>query len=228
MNDETKKHDETPTEEAAASAESEGATEPGASADATAAAGPESAAPEEAAPEAPAEPGVEELRDQLLRALAEAENVRRRAQREVAEARQYAISGLARDVLGVADNFHRALATVPEDESELDPAVASLIHGLRVTERELQNVLVKHNVEVFDPEGERFDPHMHQAMFEVENPDVPAGTVVQVVQKGARIGARVLRPALVGVSKGGAKPAPKAGGETAGAGVDGAAESPRS
>lgn len=246
MNDETRKQDQAPAQEPAATGGPEtagqesagqeraagqgGGEGTGASADTAAAAGPDAGARDEArAAPPPAEPGVEQLRDQLLRALAEAENVRRRAQRDVAEARQFAIAGFARDVLGVADNFHRALAAVPEEEAARDPAVGSLIDGLRVTERELQNVLAKHGIEIFDPQGERFDPHMHQAMFEVENPEVPAGTVVQVVQQGARIGARVLRPALVGVSKGGAKPAPKAdGGEpAAAAGETSGTEAPR-
>lgn len=169
------------------------------------AAGAEAAAAAEAGAQQPAGPTVEELKDQLLRALAETENVRRRAQRDVADARQYAISAFARDMLSVADNFARALAAVPEAELAQNPAVASLVEGVRMTERELLNTLEKHGINTVDPRGEKFDPNLHQAMFEVERPDVPAGTVVEVVQKGSMIGERVLRPAMVGISKGGPK-----------------------
>lgn len=153
-------------------------------------------------------PSAEEMRNQLLRALAEAENVRRRAQRDVADARQYAIASFARDMLSVADNFARALAAVPDGELAGNPALASLAEGVRMTERELLNALQKHGVRTVDPAGEKFDPNLHQAMFEVENPEVPAGTIVQVMQKGSMIGERVLRPAMVGVAKGGPR-APK-------------------
>jgi molecular chaperone GrpE len=188
----------------------DGATETAAENASGWAAGAEAAAAAAAAAEAQqqAGPTVEELKDQLLRALAETENVRRRAQRDVGDARQYAISAFARDMLSVADNFARALAAVPEDELARNPAVASLVEGVRMTERELLNALEKHGIRTVEPRGEKFDPNLHQAMFEVERPDVPAGTVVEVVQKGSMIGERVLRPAMVVVSKGGPK-APK-------------------
>lgn len=160
---------------------------------------------------------IEEMRQQLLRALAEAENVRRRAQRDVADARQYAVTSFARDLLNVTDNFQRALATVDgSDVDALPPEIKALVDGVRMTERELTSVFERHGITIIDPAGERFDPNRHQAMFEVERPDVPSGTVVQVVQAGSLIGDRVLRPALVGVAKGGPKP-----GETAAVAGDG-------
>lgn len=166
---------------------------------------------------------LEEMRSNLLRALAEAENVRRRAQRDVADARQYAVTAFARDILGVADNFKRALTVLGED-ADLPDEVRSLLEGVRMTERELATTLERHGVKIIEPVGERFDPNRHQAMFEVENTEVPSGTVIQVVQSGATIGERTLRPAMVGVSKGGPKPgeAPKAAeGDEAAADADG-------
>jgi molecular chaperone GrpE len=149
-----------------------------------------------------------ELKDRLLRALAEMENQRRRTEREVADARSYGISAFARDLLAVADNMRRALDAVGiEARENAEPGLKSLIEGVELTERELLNVLEKHGVKKLDPEGGKFDPHRHQAMFEVPEPAVPTGTVVQVVQPGYTIGERVLRPAMVAVSKGGPKPA---------------------
>ncbi|MEM9221653.1 MAG: nucleotide exchange factor GrpE [Pseudomonadota bacterium] len=148
---------------------------------------------------------LEDTRTQMLRALAEAENVRRRAQRDVTDARQYAVTAFARDLLNVSDNFKRALTHIDEGV-ELSAELKSLVEGVRMTERELNTVFERHGVKVMDPTGERFDPNRHQAMFEVENPAVPSGTVIQVVQAGAVIGDRTLRPAMVGVSKGGPKP----------------------
>jgi molecular chaperone GrpE len=147
-----------------------------------------------------------DLKDRLLRTLAEMENLRRRTEREVADSRAYGISAFARDLLGVADNMRRALDAVgtPADDS-VDPGVRALIDGVELTERELINVLDKHGVKKLDPLGTKFDPHRHQAMVEVPDPSVPAGTVVQVVQPGYTIGERVLRPALVAVAKGGPK-----------------------
>jgi molecular chaperone GrpE len=151
-----------------------------------------------------------ELKDKLLRTLAEMENLRRRTGREVADARSYGIAGFARDILGVSDNLRRALDAVGGEAREsLNPAMTSFIEGVELTERELLKVLEKHGVKRFDPMGERFDPNVHQAMFEVPEPSLPAGTVVKVVQAGFMIGDRVLRPALVGVAKGGPKAAPR-------------------
>lgn len=153
----------------------------------------------------------DEARDRLLRTLAEMENLRKRTTREIADARAYGIAAFARDVLDIADNLQRALDAVPaEAKAAADPGLKALIEGVELTERSLLNTLEKNGVKKFDPTGERFDPNFQQAMFEVPDPSVPAGTVVQVVQAGYKIGERILRPALVGVAKGGAKAAPSA------------------
>ena len=148
-----------------------------------------------------------ELKDKLLRTLAEMENLRRRSEREVADARLYGVAGFARDVLGVADNMRRALDAVgTELREKADEGTKSLIDGVDLTERELIKVMEKHGIKRFEPKGEKFDPNLHQAMFEIPDPSVAAGTVVQVMQAGFKIGERVLRPALVGIAKGGPKP----------------------
>ena len=150
-----------------------------------------------------------EARDKTLRTLAEMENLRQRTRREVADSKVYGITGFARDVLDIADNLQRALDAVPSETRELaDPMLKTLIEGVVLTERSLLSALEKNGVRKFDPTGEKFNPNFQQAMYEVPDPSVPAGTVVQVVQAGYMIGDRVLRPALVGVSKGGAKTAP--------------------
>jgi molecular chaperone GrpE len=147
-----------------------------------------------------------ELRDRMLRTLAEMENLRKRTSREVADARAYGITAFARDVLDIADNLQRALDAVPADtRAAADPILKGLIEGVELTERSLLNTLEKNGVKKFDPAGEKFDPNFQQAMYEVPDASVPAGTVVQVVQAGYTIGERVLRPALVAVSKGGVK-----------------------
>jgi molecular chaperone GrpE len=152
-----------------------------------------------------------EARDKMLRTLAEMENLRQRTRREVADAKTYGITGFARDVLEIADNLQRALDAVPaEARAAADAGLKALIEGVELTERSLLNALEKNGVKKFDPSGERFDPNFQQAMYEVPDPSVPSGTVVQVVQAGYMLGERVLRPALVGVSKGGAKAAPAA------------------
>jgi molecular chaperone GrpE len=168
--------------------------------------------PEEGSAEALAKEAAE-LRDKVLRTLAEMENLRKRTSREVGDARVYAISGFARDVLDIADNLQRALDAVPADtRANADPGLKALIEGVDLTEKSLHSALEKNGVKKFDPSGEKFDPNFQQAMYEVPDPSVPAGTVVQVVQAGYMIGDRVLRPALVGVSKGGAKSAAAGGG----------------
>ncbi|GAN47543.1 heat shock protein GrpE [Methylobacterium sp. ME121] len=150
----------------------------------------------------------DELKDRTLRTLAEMENLRRRTEREVADARAYAVTNFARDVLNVADNIRRALDSVPADaKATADGALKGLIDGIELTERDLAKTLERHGVKIVEPQGQKFDPNRHQAMFEVPNAEVPAGTVVQVVQAGYVIGERVLRPALVGVAKGGPKAA---------------------
>ncbi len=161
--------------------------------------------PEEGSAEALAKEAAES-RDKMLRTLAEMENLRKRTAREVADARVYGITAFARDVLDIADNLQRALDAVPaETRAAADPVLKALMEGVELTERSLLNALEKNGVKKFDPSGEKFDPNFQQAMYEVPDPSVPAGTVVQVVQPGYTIGERVLRPALVAVSKGGAK-----------------------
>jgi molecular chaperone GrpE len=172
-------------------------------------------APAQAQPEPKASTALDrelaEMKDRLLRTLAEMENLRKRTEREVADARIYGISAFARDILGVADNMHRALQALDDNlRAEADDATKALLEGVELTERELMNALEKHGVKRIDPQGQKFDPNRHQAMFEMEDPSVPSGTVVQVMQSGYLIGDRVLRPAMVAVSKGGAKPAPAA------------------
>ena len=153
-----------------------------------------------------------EAKDKVLRTLAEMENLRRRTTREVADARAYGIAGFARDVLDIADNLQRALDAVPPEAREsADAGLKSLIEGVELTERSLHATMEKNGVRKFDPTGEKFNPNFQQAMYEIPDPSVPAGTVLQVVQQGYMIGERVLRPALVGVSKGGAKAAPASG-----------------
>jgi len=164
-----------------------------------------------------------ELKDRLLRALAEMENLRRRTEREVADSRAYAVASFARDILQVADNMARALQTsTAELRTNLDPGVRALLDGVELTERELMKVLEKHGVRRFEPQGERFDPNLHQAMYEVTDPTLPAGTVAQVIQAGYLIGERVLRPALVAVAKGGPKvtASPSSANDNAGAAPD--------
>jgi molecular chaperone GrpE len=151
-----------------------------------------------------------DYKDKLLRTLAEMENLRRRTEREIADARHYGISSFARDILAVADNMDRALQALDAELREkADAATKALLDGVELTERELLKVLEKHGVKRFEPTGERFDPNLHQAMYEVTDPSIPAGQVVQVVQAGYMIADRILRPALVAVSKGGPKAAPQ-------------------
>jgi len=150
-----------------------------------------------------------ETKDRLLRTLADMDNMRKRTEREVADARVYGISNFARDILGVADNMHRAMAALDDElRAKADESLKALLDGVELTERELINVLEKHGVTRIDPLGQKFDPNRHQAMYEVEDASVPSGSVVQVMQAGYLIGERVLRPALVAVAKGGAKAPP--------------------
>jgi molecular chaperone GrpE len=177
------------------------------------------------AAEAAADP-VEELRtqnaeltDRLLRLAAEMENLRKRTERDLADTRAYAITSFARDMLSATDSLSRALMVLPAETREnADGTLKSLIEGIEMTEREMQRLLSKHGVTPIEAEGQKFDPHKHQAMFEVPDPSRPEGTVVQVVQAGFAIGDRVLRPAMVGVAKGGPKGA--AGEAAAEGGID--------
>jgi len=189
----------------------------------------EANAQQTAAAETPADPLVAaqreaaELKDKLLRTLAEMENLRRRTEREVADASVYGIASFARDVLTVADNMQRALQALDDELREkADASVKALLDGVELTERELLKALEKNGVRKIEPLGEKFDPNFHQAMYEVPDTSVPAGSVVQVVQPGYTIGDRVLRPALVGVSKGGPKSGVESGSKT---GVEAGSES---
>jgi molecular chaperone GrpE len=151
---------------------------------------------------------IAELKDQRLRMAAEMENLRRRTAREIKDAKSYAISGFARDMLQVSDNLQRALAAVPEQaESASDNGLKTLVEGVQLTERAMLSTLERHGVRKLEPMGQKFDPNFHQAMYEVPNTDVPNNTVLDVVQPGYVIGDRMLRPAMVGVSKGGPKEA---------------------
>ena len=150
-----------------------------------------------------------ELKDRVLRTIAEMENLRKRTERDVNDTRSYAIAGFARDMLSATDALSRALMVLPAEARENgDATTKSLIEGIEMTEREMQRLLAKHGVTPIEAEGQKFDPHRHQAMFEVPDPTRPEGTVVQVVQAGFAIGDRVLRPAMVGVAKGGPSHAP--------------------
>jgi molecular chaperone GrpE len=142
-----------------------------------------------------------EEHDRLLRALAETENVRRRAQRERADAEKYAFSGFAHDLLSVADNLRRALDSLPESEAK-DDRVRSLLTGVAATERELLAAFERHGLKRVDPKGERFDHNFHQAVFEMEKTGQPGGTIIEVLQPGYVLYDRLVRPAMVGVAKG--------------------------
>ena len=165
-----------------------------------------SEAPAESAPAKQPDPvemlkaEIADLKDRLLRAAAEMENQRRRQEREMTDARLYAVTGFARELLEVGDNLNRALAAVSDDMKKDEGAVAGLLRGVEATDRLLNRVLDKHGVRKFTPIGQKFDPHRHQAIFEVEDGANAPGTVVEVVQPGYSIGERVLRPALVAVS----------------------------
>src|SRR5271170_3243861 len=151
-----------------------------------------------------------QLKDRVLRTLAEMENLRRRTEREVSDAKVYGVSSFARDMLPVVDNLSRALEHLPaEARASADAAIRSMIEGVELTARDLEAVLGRHGVKRLDPKGQKFDPNLHQAIFEAPDETVSAGTVSQVVQTGWTIGDRVLRPAMVGVSKGGPKAAPR-------------------
>ena len=173
------------------------------------------ARPEPAAAEAP--PGAAEadpaaqleaaraeaaaLKDQLLRALAEMENVRRRAQRDRDDAAKYGVSIFANDLLAVADNLRRALEAIPAEALEADEYLRNLAAGVELTERQFLAALERQGVRKFEPLGEKFDSHLHQAVFEVPDTDQPAGTVVRLLQAGYMLHDRLLRPAMVAVAK---------------------------
>jgi molecular chaperone GrpE len=153
---------------------------------------------------------VASLKDQLLRALAETENLRRRSRRERDDALKYAAVPFIRDLVGATDNLRRAMDSVSPEALEADEHLKNLMAGLEMTETELATVFERHHIVKIYPMGERLDPHSHEAMFEVPDPETPSGTVVQVVQAGYRLHDRLLRPAQVGVAKGGPAAEPQA------------------
>jgi molecular chaperone GrpE len=150
---------------------------------------------------------VADLKERYIRLAADMENLRRRTEREVKDARTFAISNFARDVLSVSDDLSRAMQVVRDSQNTEDPlaSVAGLVEGIAATERAMITTMERHGVTRVDPLGEKFDPNFHQAMFEVPDATKPNNTVMNVVQAGFKIGERMLRPALVGVSKGGPK-----------------------
>ncbi len=165
---------------------------------------PEAAAP--ADPLAQKDAEIAQLKDQLLRALAETENTRRRAERDREDTAKYAVGNFARDILAVADNLKRAVESVPADDKTGNAALATLLEGVELTDRQLLSLFEKHGIKRVAPMGEPFDANFHQAMFEVPGTGKQAGTVVQVLQAGFTIHGRLLRPALVGVAKGDPNP----------------------
>jgi molecular chaperone GrpE len=176
----------------------------------------EAAAPEETKPSLDAEKlaaevetlhgQIADLTDRLLRAHADIDNLRKRLEREKEETAKYAITRFAREVVTVADNFERAVQAVPAGAAEQDAALKALVEGVNMTEREFVNVLERNGVRRVVPKGEAFNPHQHQAMMELQNPEVAPGTILEVFQPGYLIEDRVLRPAMVVVAKGGQKP----------------------
>lgn len=147
---------------------------------------------------------IAELKEKLLRAMAETENIRRRSQKDKEDALNYSVTKFARDMLNISDNLRRAISAVADEDRE-NEAVKTVLTGVEMTESELLSTLSKHKVQAIEAEGKKFDPNLHQAMFEIENPDVEPGTILQVMQPGYVISGRLLRPALVGVAKGGQK-----------------------
>lgn len=162
----------------------------------------EAQAPEAAAPEGDLRDAeIADLKDKLLRTVAEMENLRKRSERERQDTSQYAITGFARDLLDVADNLRRALESIPADAASANGDLKPFIEGVEMTERVLLSAFEKNGIERFSPEGERFDHNRHEAMFEAPSPDHPNGTVFQVLQPGYTIKDRLLRPAKVGVAR---------------------------
>ena len=163
--------------------------------------------------EAPVEPSVdpdddadlelkeEGLRNQLLRAMADNENLRKRTEREVAAAKKYGPFSFVRDLLASIDNLEKAISLIPENKDEMDETLKNILIGVDMTGREVASVLERHGISKINPDGEKFDYNLHQAMFEVPTNEVEPGTVVQVVQLGYMLHDRLIRPAMVGVSK---------------------------
>ena len=163
---------------------------------------------------------VADLKDKLLRAMAETENIRRRSEREKAGSRKYAITDFARDMLAVADNLQRALEAVTDDARDGNPELSQLLEGVEITRKELQGHFGKHGIKEIDPMGEKLDPNLHQAVVQLDDPEATQGTIIQVMQPGYVIHDRLLRAAMVGVAKG----APSSNGEAPVAEVEKAQE----
>lgn len=144
---------------------------------------------------------LEQAKDQMLRAIAEAENTRRRAAKEREDTGKYAISSFAKDLLDFADNFKRALESVPDDLAEADERISGVLQGIATMEKELLRTFEKHGIEKIEPEGEIFNPHFHEVMFETAGTGQPGGTIIQVIEPGYILKGRLLRPARVGVAK---------------------------
>ena len=196
--------------------------ETGAPAEAAAPAGPEAASAEPSPTDADGnrwgagkhaarivelEAETSQLRDQLLRAMAETENVRKRAERQIEDAHRYAVTGFARDILSIGDNLERALFAVPEERRGEHELLQTLLEGVIAVQNDFQSALAAHKIERLDPTGEPFDPNLHEAMYEVPDSEFPNGSVAQVMQAGYRLHDRLLRPARVGVAKSAVPPA---------------------
>ncbi len=156
---------------------------------------------EEVEEERDLEAEIAELNDKLLRSLAEIENLRRRGRKEREDTAKYAVAGFARDLLSVADNLGRALTALPEGEEPDENGLAGFIEGVKLTERELAGVFERHGIEKIEPMGEKFDPNLHEAMFEIPSGDAAPGTVVQIVEVGYVLKERLLRAAKVGIAR---------------------------
>jgi molecular chaperone GrpE len=149
---------------------------------------------------------IASLKDKLLRAVAETDNVRKRAQRDVEETSKYAVTPLAKDLVNVCENLNRALECIPADQRDANPLLKSLGDGVEMTLKELLAIFQRNGIRRIEPLGEKFDHNFHQAVMQVQSPDHEAGTVVQVLQAGYVIHDRLLRPAMVGVAKQGEAP----------------------
>ncbi len=147
---------------------------------------------------------IASLKDHILRARAEAENTRKRTERELADMSKYAVTSFARDLVDVLENLQRATASIPEELKESQPAVASLATGVEMTQKELLSIFEKQGIRRLDPMGEKFNHNYHQAVAQIETPETEPGTIVQVLQAGYVIHDRLLRPAMVGVAAGAA------------------------
>lgn len=190
---------------------------PGQGADPTTEADPDAAAPAADDQVQRLEVELGEAKDKMMRALADAENTRRRAERDKQEASKYAIASFAREMLSVADNLRRALGAVDDEVRQSSESVRTLLEGVEMTEREMQKTFERQGIQRIEAEGRILDPNLHEAMYEVPDESKPQGTVVQVVEEGYTLHGRLLRPTKVGVSRGGPKPEPAAAGEASGA-----------